>query len=161
MGYTHYWTVKDPDKVKAVLPRIVADARIIIRNAVTPVANWEGKEGTKPTLGPKVGISLNGVGDDAYESFIFPPKPSPYRDKLRGFTKTAREPYDLVVTAILRRVEHHAGDAVEIESDGIMKPDVYPANYIPGALTMDEVRKRYEHDWLPADRLVSHLFPED
>lgn len=156
MGYTHCWTVKDIDNVRAVLPKIVADARVIIRNAETPVANWDGAPGTKPKLGPKTGISLNGVGEDSHESFIFPPHAGSGWD----FTKTDRKPYDLIVTAILRRIEHHAGDAVEVTSDGVMNPDVYPPNYRPGALTMEQIRKDYEREWLPADRLVARLFPQ-
>ena len=98
----------------AAFPLIVHDARIIISHSGVPIGGPDPE--TDGPLAPLVseteGIALNGAGE-CHEPFIL----EPYLYSDRGFCKTARKPYDMVVTAILIRAKKHAGDAFRVSSD--------------------------------------------
>ena len=75
-----------------------------------------GRDDTPPSLGVDEGIMLNGAPDDDFEPF--------HLDSDGGsmeFCKTARRPYDVVVTAILLRASQVAKQAFSVgELDGII-----------------------------------------
>lgn len=109
MGYTHYWSKEgeiNPADYKAALKDCVK----IIKSKLDILA------GPEATGKPKVsmGISFNGKDDEGHETFSLPPSP----DQLKKFEfcKTARKPYDVVVTACLARMAEVKGFGVS--SDG-------------------------------------------
>lgn len=108
MGYTHYWTQKRNFTV-AEWQDICTDIRAILdygqNLAGVPLANGMGEGGTVPDISDDI-ISFNGLGDDSHESFTFERKrvlESWQTKNMLGsnFCKTARKPYDPIVTACL------------------------------------------------------------
>lgn len=139
MGYTHYWTqTRDFNEVE--MRDICSAIRRIIKTAQkrevpcyggtnsedTVVPTICGFDGTgAPTLN-KDEISFNGQGPDFdHETFYIPAKRElPYDgaspDRLGwAFCKTARKPYDIVVTACLTFLQADYG--FEVGSDGDME----------------------------------------
>lgn len=106
MGYTHYWTPKpiDDDNEWA---KVTAAAKAVIGVTDAKVAGWDGKG--KPEIDDQF-IRLNGKGDDAYETFALD------RSSEWSFCKTAHQPYDVVVTAMLTYLAAEHG--FEVSSDG-------------------------------------------
>lgn len=136
MGYTHYWGQKR-DFTQDEMLKIGEDVRTIIatasgrafpgRDSDTPtgslvIAGGAGERGSLPQIDDKT-ISFNGLGPDLdHETFMFDAKRSmPYdnapADRLGwAFCKTARKPYDVVVTAVLTYLAADWG--FEVSSDG-------------------------------------------
>jgi len=114
MGYTHYWTVKT-ELDRAEFGAFALDVKALARAAgachVT-IRGWNGESSTAPEFN-NAEISLNGYGEDSHESFIISQGDTGFQ-----FCKTARKPYDLVVTAALCLFAARFGDAVEVSSDG-------------------------------------------
>jgi len=130
MGYTHYWTFQKPAKgdarkvelayVKAIsecakLARAwnaehvkgsIDDADRLSGYAAHAPANWYG------------GIELNGKGNNAHETFTLREHYNQNLDDAFNFCKTARKPYDTVVTACLSVLKYRLGNLIEISSDG-------------------------------------------
>jgi hypothetical protein len=122
MGYTHYWyqdTKLDDEKFAAA----ALDIGKVIEATDVPLANGMGDEGTKPEVGSKR-ISFNGVDEDGHETFYAEPEVEkqsyldPNDPMAFNFCKTARKPYDEVVTASLAVLKHHLGSSVRVSSDG-------------------------------------------
>jgi hypothetical protein len=127
VGYTHYWTQNrnfTQDEWQAVRDDIGAIVNYAQHDCGIPLADCEGSPKTSPLLDSDV-IMFNGLGDDAHESFIIrrviPTAPRYNGDKHPewDFCKTARKPYDDVVTACLcylgsvtRRNEPRTGDPI-------------------------------------------------
>jgi hypothetical protein len=88
---------------------------------VIQIAEQKGIELADPT-GEHLGawrvdgdsVRLNGYGEDSHESFFWYKVCSNSYD----FCKTARKPYDVVVTALLLAAQEAYGSAVTISSDG-------------------------------------------
>lgn len=106
MGYTHYWTQTKSFNVDD-WTELSDDIREILNYAENmlgvPLADGMGDAGTRPTFNDKQ-IQFNGVGDDSHETFTIERKRCKQWDggTLGGdFTKTARKPYDVAVTACL------------------------------------------------------------
>lgn len=111
LGYTHHWTALGHIGVER-FPRIVEDVRKIIevaRNRGVEIGDGM-RDGGEPEITNEV-IRLNGIGDDAHETF--------YLGNEEGFAfcKTAYKPYDVVVTAILA-LAHHREVVSNVSSDG-------------------------------------------
>lgn len=137
MGYTHYWkwhTAPDAERftqwsadVKTLLdslflyPEITEDSLVI-----------RGPNGTgSPVLTSSL-VAFNGDADtdENHESFYLDfDNPQPWLSLSAGrydfaqapfdsFCKTARCPYDLIVTAALIRLAHYFPTEVKISSDG-------------------------------------------
>lgn len=110
MGYTHYWTVKEPlDNI--LFAAWSEDVRQIILASEIPIRGGNG-EG-EPTLDSDY-ASLNGdaaTGDD-YETFSVDVAAEGF-----DFCKTAQKPYDVVVTASLVALADRFPE-VEVTSDG-------------------------------------------
>ncbi|MFO0550681.1 MAG: rhomboid family intramembrane serine protease [Polyangiaceae bacterium] len=115
-GYSHYWIWRvQPDK--AELTATLAELRSLA----------EGQKNLVRFRLEPGSIELNGLGDEAYEDFVFPGEvgqPGQAREgeeQLIGFNfcKTAGKPYDVVVVAALLIVrDHFPPEVLEILSDG-------------------------------------------
>jgi hypothetical protein len=105
MGYTHYWTIKEPidsdawDKLRKGIQQIVGTAQ----DSGIDIKDESNDER----------IVFNGVGAGEHESFFLE-----LGDEEFNFCKTAGKPYDIAVTASLILLKKELGDAVIIKSDG-------------------------------------------
>jgi hypothetical protein len=117
MGYTHYFSKVGTTRDDALRFEMFArGARTIIEYAVN-----HDKIQLADAMGDKLGkweisdelVAFNGYSDDSHETFY-------WGADARGFNfcKTARKPYDAVVTACLIHLKDVFGDAVSIGSDG-------------------------------------------
>lgn len=111
MGYTHYWT-QTRDFTPEEMGDIAASVRRIITEAPCDIVGWDGEEDTPPDL-TKERIAFNGRGENQHETFGF--------IAMRAgdgwvCCKTARKPYDVVVTACLTLLQANYG--FEVSSDG-------------------------------------------
>lgn len=122
MGYTHYW-YQDPKLDADKFAAASLDIAKVIEMSKVSLGGGMGDAGTTPEIGPEK-IWLNGVDEDAHETFAIEPTATKqdYEDKsdpkVFSFCKTARKPYDEVVTASLAVLKHHLGDAIRVSSDG-------------------------------------------
>lgn len=118
MGYTHYWEITDHEAFMRAMPAIANDAKHILEalRHTCPVAFDSDSRYEPPQLTPER-IRLNGIGADGHETFVLPPQGVTALPGF-GFCKTNKKPYDLIVTTILLRAKHHAGDLIELSSDG-------------------------------------------
>lgn len=135
MGYTHYWTQKR-DFTAEEMRQIGEGVKAIIATAVGNVypdsrghthelviCNGMGDPGTQAEITDER-IAFNGTdeGDMGHETFIFAAtRELPYEgapaDRIGwAFCKTARKPYDVVVTAVLTYLAADWG--FEASSDG-------------------------------------------
>jgi hypothetical protein len=108
MGYTHYWDKKKKIN-KSAWDSICRDAKKAI--AGSEVVQREMDNRDRPEIGENV-IAFNGVEHDGHETFFLE------RENPDGFCKTARKPYDKYVTAVLCIAWWHAGDSINVYSDG-------------------------------------------
>lgn len=113
-GYTHYWKNKSHKAFHDEQWQKIKNAtKEIIRKAEAdgiPIAGRDGKG--KPEITDTY-ILLNGEGDNAHERFYLEKNPKDFE-----FTKTARKPYDAVVTSILQYIHKIAPNVLNISSDG-------------------------------------------
>ena len=118
MGYTHYWR-KRADLSFSDWTCFLKDIQGILAATTIPVAGPRGRG--KPRAHFDV-VALNGTEANGYETFYFSRlfKPAEWNEPGEDFTfcKTARKPYDEVVTAILLAAAYRFGPALRIESDG-------------------------------------------
>jgi hypothetical protein len=109
MGYTHYFTKAAADRDDALRFEMFArGARTIIDYAKT----YEGIKIGDLEISDEI-VVFNGVGEDSHETFYWAIDGSGF-----NFCKTARKPYDTVVTACLIHLKDVYGDLVDIGSDG-------------------------------------------
>lgn len=160
MGYTHYWT-QTRDFTPEQMGDIVSAVRKIIKTAQkrevscgygedTVVPTICGFDGTgAPTLN-KEEISFNGQGPDFnHETFYIPAKREPpYPGGELGWAccKTARKPYDVVVTACLTFLQADYG--FEVSSDGGME------EWEPGVTLAEEALGRAFANPIIVEQLV-------
>lgn len=105
MGYTHYWRLRNAIE-QSDWNEFLNGARQIISTAVDAgLAIEDNSEGSV--------IYFNGVGGDAHEDFVISSE-----DVGFNFCKTARKPYDTVVTACLILLKATLKDNVIVTSDG-------------------------------------------
>ncbi len=151
--YSHYWGYDPIDpSFLAAWPQMVADARVIadyVRSELA-ITLADGLGGGEPQIDERA-ICLNGSRREGlhYQTFAIWPEPwkvwaESAREGHRGwakserlhyrqrglvewFCKTARQPYDIAVAAILLRCQHLAPDAFAIDSDGSWEVDWQPA----------------------------------
>jgi hypothetical protein len=127
MGYTHYFERKidgSNDPQAYALFREGAE-KLILEAQATGITIADG-------FGDKAGywentenrVAFNGLGEDSHETFgwdaICPINPIHRAGKpfYFDFCKTARKPYDAVVTACLILLKQTYGEAVQVSSDG-------------------------------------------
>ncbi len=115
MGYTHYWTINPKGDQHQWSDALMRAMRVIERSPV-PLADGCG-DGDGPEYADDC-IRLNGRERDrgAYETFMLPTVLRDADD--RGFTKTGRRSYDVVVCAVLATMEHYAPTIIRASSDG-------------------------------------------
>jgi hypothetical protein len=109
MGYTHYFTQERSISVadwKSVLTDIQQILNYAQHECGIPLANGMGEAKTSPVFS-KTHFAFNGLGDDSHETLHIsrakqtkPQYPGDNRPNW-SFCKTARKPYDAVVTAVL------------------------------------------------------------
>jgi hypothetical protein len=117
MGYTHYYTKTGTSPDDALrFEMFMNGARTIIEYATT-VDKIQLADGMGNHVGQwectKESVWFNGYGPDSHETFNWSIDSSGF-----GFTKTARKPYDAVVTACLIHLKDVYGELVSIGSDG-------------------------------------------
>ena len=102
MGYTHYFQLHEKPTDEQWNQFINDVDALLLANDV-PIDNestWDR-------------IFLNGVDEDSHETFVID------RNSTRwDFCKTARKPYDDVVSAILIAARYNFGDKFSLSSDG-------------------------------------------
>lgn len=148
MGYTNYWT---PINENSVDKDFYKDAEKIIDYAIKvkciPLTNGDGETLIKTAKEAYEGkdICLNGYGEESHESFYL---------SFNGeweFCKTAREPYDQVVKAILILAEEYGllgepftfdGDRREAEFRQGKKLHDEALKSEPPTLTPNEITER-------------------
>jgi hypothetical protein len=108
MGYTHYFTAKKADNDQW---NKFIDACKELKSKLPKHIKISGGDGTgKPEFSDEM-VCFNGSGDNAYETFYIPKDSSEW-----DFCKTARNPYDLLVCAVLMAAKEHLG--YEVTTDG-------------------------------------------
>jgi len=117
MGYTHYFQKVGTTRDDALRFEMFANgARTIIEYATKydniQIADGMGDELDKWEITNEM-IRFNGYGADAHETFYWNINESGF-----NFCKTARKPYDAVITACLIHLKECYGSAVNIGSDG-------------------------------------------
>ena len=119
MGYTHYWR-HDPISPEE-LQAISEDAKAIILASELPIRGWDGTD--EPELTAER-LSFNGDRDrdEDHETFSLSPDAIDF-----DFCKTARKPYDVVVTAVLLATKDRLKDGIHLSSDG--DPGDWQAGY--------------------------------
>ena len=128
MGYTHYWDRPVSNAGSAYMfGKLALDTK--------KICEWANDNGMRIRNGFGEGepeftefyFSINGDAqadsDYSYETFRWegiPTQPEWRQDEREyfDFCKTARQPYDAVVTAILIRAKHIYGSCVSVSSDG-------------------------------------------
>ncbi|CAI7649616.1 unnamed protein product [Penicillium palitans] len=135
MGYTHYYAIHgwDTPEWQKAWAQLIQDVPNIIKEARVPLSGptEDEDEITPVVMDSEKGINLNGVRGNAHERFVLC-KPGHW-----NFCKTARKPYDVVVTSILLRIWLLAPKNLDLGSDG-----------------------GYE-DWADARDLCATLWPEE
>lgn len=123
MGYTHYWRRPHGHENREAYRQLGTDVRAIVWTASTLGIECAGFDGTGEPEFTELRFGLNGLGDESHETFLWQARPmrAEWEDPTGptfDFTKTARKPYDAVVTASLIRAKLIYGDAVVVSSDG-------------------------------------------
>ena len=125
MGYTHYWSFNKPKKGKAqdvekLYQQAIKDCQKVIafyqrqcKKLDMPEDRLSGYSAHTANYG---GIFFNGKQELAHEDFCLREHYSQNEDF--NFCKTARKPYDVVVTACLAILKYRLGDNIEVSSDG-------------------------------------------
>ncbi|KAJ5355827.1 hypothetical protein N7517_010436 [Penicillium concentricum] len=116
MGYTHYYAIIgwDTPEWQKAWSQIIQDVPNIIKEARVPLSGpTEDDDKITPVVtDSEKGIYLNGIRGNAHEPFILC-KPGAWT-----FCKTARKPYDVVVSSILLRIWMLAPKNLDLGSDG-------------------------------------------
>ena len=117
MGYSHYFEQMKPAE-PAAWQAICDDFRKMMATALLnqplPIQR-EDEDGGQPLVDDTY-IIFNGIGNNGHETMVL------QRDgKEFQFCKTARKPYDRVVTALLILADFHSPNTWLITSDG--EPD--------------------------------------
>lgn len=123
MGYTHYWTFKDiergdADKVDKAFKLAIKRCTEIVHYAQERAVDAHRLSGYTAHTAPGRygGIEVNGKGDLSHEPFCIAEH---FKDNVGfHFCKTARKPYDTVVTACLIVLKHYLKDYIQVDSDG-------------------------------------------
>lgn len=117
MGYTHYFSKVSKSRDDALRFEMfsIGVARIIkyaVEQDGLEIADGFGDELGKWEADTDT-VRFNGYGEDSHETFLFSRDADGF-----NFCKTARKPYDAVVTACLIHMKDTYGDSVDINSDG-------------------------------------------
>ena len=111
MGYTHYWTMKNKLSSDTIARMILFTNEAIRQFGKDNIVNGMGEKDSKPQVTTDC-ITLNGLGDDSYETFLLN-----FKDPGDNHCKTEQKPYDTLVVACLACAER-LGVIEELSSDG-------------------------------------------
>ncbi len=120
MGYTHYWTFKQPTMTaRAVILEARYQRAVVLCNRM--IHAWSKQFGglagySAHTLGKYSGTDFNGSRENGHENFVL--REMLHLNESFNFCKTAQKPYDTLVKACLLILKSKLGDAIEISSDG-------------------------------------------
>ena len=120
MGYTHYWTFNKGKRgtaaeIEAAYQQAMLDCAKVVKYYYEREGGISGYTAhTKP--GIYGGLNFNGKGEAGHETFIM--REHYNQNDRSSFCKTARKPYDILVTACLAVLAYRLGDAVSVYSDG-------------------------------------------
>lgn len=130
MGYTHYWNFSKAPKgeaarVESAYKAALVECARVIRayNAHCESIGYDDgrlsgySAHSKP--GQYGGLNVNGKGDLAHETFAMREHFS--ENESFGFCKTARKPYDAVITACLAILAYRLPGLISVSSDGRAK----------------------------------------
>jgi len=111
MGYTHYWTPKEVSKEQ--FAEFVSVCKKLNKNLPKDIL-IKGWNGTGKPQFDQYGVGFNGDASEDldHETFLITPEPSD------SFCKTARKPYDLLVSACL--IAAYEILKYDVSSDGKM-----------------------------------------
>ena len=123
MGYSHYWYRKK-EYTQKKFDAFVTDVKAIIEKGGVPIRGNDGNG--EPNVNSGI-VAFNGDAESGnnHETFFFPRTITQehlkyhreYENGIFFFCKTARKPYDNVVTACLIAVKEHFPD-IKVSSDG-------------------------------------------
>lgn len=118
MGYTNYYHTRHQENNKFPA-KFVEDVKTIVDNSPCKIVGWDNDElESKPVI-TEDRISLNGAGEAGSEPFVMTPDGrnmfGELSDEAYRFCKTCRNPYDLIVKAILILAERR-GDILHSNS---------------------------------------------
>ena len=120
MGYTHYWTFNKGKRgttaeIEAAYQQAMLDCAKVVKYYYEKEGGISGYTAhTKP--GTYGGLNFNGKGEAGCEPFTM--REHYNQNDRAGFCKTARKPYDILVTACLTVLAYRLGDAISVYSDG-------------------------------------------
>ena len=136
MGFTNYWKRLNKPVPAEAWNAFTNDVRKIFKAHEGLIA----RESDLPDRAPIVDdteVLFNGIGDEGHETFHLTRdfeacQWEPSRKDQFAFCKTARKPYNQVVTSVLSCVEHHLGDIFNVSSDGYDGEDdgIFPYSVI-------------------------------
>lgn len=106
MGFTRYY-----DGNVTITDQLVADVEKIISEAPCAINGWDGT-GEPVVTTEEIRLNGNELNDESCETLLIE-----NGNQSWGFCKTARQPYDLVVATILRRVKFF-NPSFDVSSDG-------------------------------------------
>ncbi len=165
MGYTHYYERRRDVAAPAdAYGRWALDAKAIVAKAEEHgirIAGWDGGRSQAWPEFTEGYVSLNGWGDESCETFVWHAElqDNPeWRDPSEPFfyfVKTRQMPYDAVVVALLLRLKHYYGDAVDISSDGSW--DRYAYEFAIG----DEIHSGIDPGWADGRNLYTEVFGDE
>ena len=166
MGYTHYFyklfpnTRQGVSEASVIFPERYRELRPLAQHVID-IAVAQGITLDENSCVSATEIVLNGVGDDAHETFRWTAGlADPYHTSYTGgglfaFCKTAMKPYDAVVVAMLLAIAHvyNAPDKalVKISSDGDMNGD----DWVAGRELFRKALSKWEAEKSDAVKLVS------
>jgi hypothetical protein len=120
MGYTHYFTIKNELKsnksIDALYEKACMQISLMCREFSKKHGGISGFS-AHVVPGKYKGVNFNGSKDNGHEPFVL--RESLQLNERGNFCKTARKPYDLLVTAALCILYYHLGPTVvDVASDG-------------------------------------------
>ena len=132
MGYTHYWTFKEPLKIKGEASRVEAQHQLAVRQCHRIILAWNKHAKSIDLKHPNRlsgfsahtklrqygGLDFNGTGDLGHENFSLREHYKQNLEESFNFCKTAHKPYDAVVVACLITLKYYLGDLIQVDSDG-------------------------------------------
>lgn len=110
MGYTHYW------EIHSALDTPDQNHHVAWYDFIGEVHKLEDAfQQAEPICGETTieAVYVNGIAEEGHEDFVLTPEVTGF-----DFCKTARKPYDTLVTAILLLAKDTFGERISIRSDG-------------------------------------------
>lgn len=147
MGYTHYYTINE-----SFTENEVKECNELITKILnTTSVSIHGSSGTGSPVITSDYISLNGedMTDESHETFYVAYHLGPTQTSQFEFCKTARKPYDEVVTACLIAIKHVVNNKIDISSDG------FKNEWTPGITLFEEATQ------LDSTPVIAKIFPPD